>query len=47
MAGNMEAGLLPLGAGAGIITEILPAAEVVRRIVEEYDEVVKQLSRAS
>jgi len=44
MAGNLEDGSVPMGAAAGMISEILPAGEVVLRIVEEYEQVVKQFS---
>ena len=44
IAGNIEHGSLAMGAGAGMIAEAIPAGEVVRRIVQEYDEVVQQLS---
>jgi enoyl-[acyl-carrier protein] reductase II len=34
--GNLEEGMLEAGQGAGLVREILPAAEVVRRMMEEY-----------
>jgi len=42
IAGNIEEGTLAMGAGSGMIREILTAGEVVRRVVKEYDEVVKR-----
>jgi len=33
--GDTDRGSMPCGQGAGLITELLPAAEVVRRVVEE------------
>jgi NAD(P)H-dependent flavin oxidoreductase YrpB (nitropropane dioxygenase family) len=42
IAGNIEEGTVAMGAGAGIIREVLSAGEVVRRVVREYDEVVKR-----
>ena len=33
--GDTEWGSMPCGQGAGLIHELLPAAEVVRRVVEE------------
>jgi len=44
MAGNLEDGSVPMGAGAWMISEIIPAGEVVLRIAEEYEQVVKRLS---
>ncbi|WP_343715367.1 nitronate monooxygenase family protein [Inquilinus sp.] len=34
--GDIDAGKIEAGQSAGLVSEILPAAEVVRRIVEEY-----------
>jgi enoyl-[acyl-carrier protein] reductase II len=34
--GNLEEGMFEAGQGAGLVREILPAAEVVRRMMEEY-----------
>jgi enoyl-[acyl-carrier protein] reductase II len=36
--GDTERGSMPCGQGAGLIEELLPAAEVVRRVVEEARE---------
>ena len=44
MAGNLKDGSVPMGAGAGMISEVIPAGEVIRRIVKEYEEVIKRLS---
>ena len=43
--GNMEASLPQLGAVAGRIDEILPAAEIIRRTVEEFEAVLGDLAR--
>jgi enoyl-[acyl-carrier protein] reductase II len=42
--GNIEEGELEAGQGSGMIHEILPAAEVVKRLVREYHETIKDLS---
>jgi enoyl-[acyl-carrier protein] reductase II len=41
--GNLDEGELEAGEGAGMIKEVLPAAEVVKRLVEEYERVVRGL----
>ena len=41
VAGNIEEGALAMGAVAGMIKEVLPAAEIVRQIVNQYDSIVK------
>jgi enoyl-[acyl-carrier protein] reductase II len=43
--GNMEASLPQLGAVAGRIDEILPAAEIISRTVEEFEDVLGDLAR--
>jgi enoyl-[acyl-carrier protein] reductase II len=43
IAGNVEEGSFPMGAGAGMITEVVPCAELIRRIVQDYREVIKRL----
>jgi len=43
IAGHVEEGSLPMGAGAGLIEEVLPCGEVMRRIVKNYDKVIKRL----
>jgi enoyl-[acyl-carrier protein] reductase II len=43
LEGDLDNGEAYCGASAGLITEILKAGEVVRRLVEGYDEVVKKL----
>ena len=43
MAGNIRDGSVPMGASAGMISEILAAGDLVRRIVKEYEEAVKRL----
>ena len=43
--GDMEASLPQLGAVAGRIDEILPAAEIIRRTVEEFEAVLGDLAR--
>ena len=42
--GDLEASLPQLGAVAGRIDEILPAAEIIRRTVEEFSAVVHGLA---
>ena len=42
--GDMAASLPQLGAVAGRIDEILPAAEIIRRTVEEFGEVLGGLA---
>ncbi len=41
VTGNIEEGALAMGAVAGMIKEVLPAAEIVRQIVNQYDSIVK------
>ncbi len=43
VAGNVAEGSLAMGAVAGMIKEILPAAEIIHRLVKQYDEVVRAL----
>jgi enoyl-[acyl-carrier protein] reductase II len=42
--GDLENGEAYSGASAGLIKEILPAAEVVHRLVEEYQKVIKKIT---
>jgi enoyl-[acyl-carrier protein] reductase II len=42
--GDLEASLPQLGAVAGRIDEILPAAEIIRRTVEEFGEILGDLA---
>jgi enoyl-[acyl-carrier protein] reductase II len=42
--GDLENGEAYSGASAGLIKEILPAAEVVQRLVEEYQIVIKKIT---
>jgi enoyl-[acyl-carrier protein] reductase II len=42
--GNLEEGELEAGQGAGMIRDIPPAAEVVKRLVNEYHDTIKDLS---
>jgi enoyl-[acyl-carrier protein] reductase II len=44
IAGNVEDGSVAMGAGAGMITEVLSCAEVVRSIVAHYDRVIRGLA---
>jgi enoyl-[acyl-carrier protein] reductase II len=44
LEGDLEAGELEAGQSSGIVREILPAAEVVRRFVEEYEVGLKRLA---
>ena len=41
--GNLEEGEFEAGQSSGLVREILPAAEVVRRMMEEYHAVVQRL----
>jgi len=43
IAGNVEEGSFPMGAGAGMIADVIPCAEIIRRIVQNYKEVIKRL----
>ena len=42
--GNLNGGEAYCGASAGLIKEILPAKDVVRQLVEGYEQVLKRLS---
>lgn len=44
LEGDLNNGEAYCGASAGLIKEILPAAEVVRRLVENYREIISRLS---
>jgi enoyl-[acyl-carrier protein] reductase II len=44
LEGDLETGELEAGQSSGIVKEILPAAEVVRRFVEEYERGLERLS---
>jgi enoyl-[acyl-carrier protein] reductase II len=44
LEGDLENGEAYCGASAGLIREILPAAEVVRRLVEGYTDVIRRLT---
>ena len=41
--GNLGAGAVAMGAVAGLVKKVVPAAQVVRELVEEYDRVVARL----
>ncbi|MFC1534755.1 NAD(P)H-dependent flavin oxidoreductase [Thermodesulfobacteriota bacterium] len=43
IAGHIEEGSVAMGSGAGIIKEIIPAGEIVRRIVEDYKAVIDRI----
>ena len=43
IAGDVQEGSVGMGAGAGMITEVLSCAELIQRIVENYDGVIKRL----
>jgi NAD(P)H-dependent flavin oxidoreductase YrpB (nitropropane dioxygenase family) len=43
LCGNIEEGSLGMGAGAGLIKEIIPAGQVIENIVREHDEIITQL----
>jgi enoyl-[acyl-carrier protein] reductase II len=42
--GDLENGEAYAGASAGLIKEVLPAAEVIQRLVEEYRKVIKKIT---
>ncbi len=42
--GDLENGEAYAGASAGLIKEVLPAAEVIRRLIEGYQKVVKKIT---
>ena len=42
--GDLAEGIASCGAAAGLIREVLPAAEVIRRLVDGYAEIVKKLT---
>jgi enoyl-[acyl-carrier protein] reductase II len=42
--GDLENGEAYSGASAGLIKEVLPAAEVVQRLVEDYQKVIKKIT---
>ncbi len=42
--GDLENGEAYAGASAGLIKEIIPAAEVIQRLVEEYQKVIKTIT---
>ena len=44
--GNWEEGQFEAGMGAGMIHEILPAADVVKNLVREYQETISGLCSA-
>ncbi|MEV6909184.1 nitronate monooxygenase family protein [Amycolatopsis sp. NPDC051071] len=41
--GDLKNGKVEAGQSAGLVTDVLPAADIVRRIVEEYDAAVARL----
>ena len=43
--GNLNGGEAYCGASAGLVKEILPAKDVVRQLVEEYEQVLKRLNK--
>lgn len=43
IAGNIEKGSVAMGAGAGMIREVIPCGDIVRMIVSNYDKVIKEL----
>ena len=44
IVGNVDEGSLPMGAGAGMIRDILPAGEVIERIVRNYHKVIERIA---
>jgi len=45
IAGNTDEGSLPMGAGAGMISKVIPAGEIVREVMEDYKEVLRRTIR--
>jgi enoyl-[acyl-carrier protein] reductase II len=43
--GDIEQGKVELGQSVGLIDEIVPAAEVVRRLMAEFESTIADLSR--
>ncbi len=46
LEGNLNSGEAYCGASAGLIDEILPTKEVIRQLVEGYEQVVRQLTNS-
>ena len=46
LEGDVAMGKVEAGQSAGLVDDILPAAEVMRRLVKELDETCKRLGRA-
>ena len=44
IAGNIEEGSFPMGAGAGLIADVAPCEEVIGRIVDNYSAVIERLA---
>jgi enoyl-[acyl-carrier protein] reductase II len=42
LEGDVDNGQVQAGQGVGLINDIVPAAEVIRRIVTQYGEIVKR-----
>jgi len=45
LEGDVEEGELEMGQSSGLIHEVLPATEVIRRLVEEYETAVARMKR--
>ena len=43
--GDVDHGKVEVGQSVGLIDEIIPAAEVVRRLIAELDDALERLSR--
>ena len=43
--GDVEQGKVEVGQSAGLIDEIVPAAEVVRRLVAEFEAAIERMAR--
>jgi enoyl-[acyl-carrier protein] reductase II len=43
IGGNIEDGALAMGAAAGMIKEVVSAAEIIREMVDQYDTIVKSI----
>jgi enoyl-[acyl-carrier protein] reductase II len=41
--GDLKEGELEIGQIAGLITEVLPAAQIIKNLIEEYNQTLKTL----
>jgi NAD(P)H-dependent flavin oxidoreductase YrpB (nitropropane dioxygenase family) len=45
--GDLETGMMPAGQGAALVHEVLPAAEIVRRMAADADHIIQSRARAT